>query len=350
MAQTKTEEVAQVIELPRKYEIAELDPPRIPYHQDITDRFGIDRGGWRVLCEAVFPSAKSFDAIVMALSYCGARKLDVFKRPVHIVPMWSSAAGKMVETVWPSISELRTTAFRTGQYAGMEAPEFGPMIERTFAGKATRGLSKGKERAVTLKFPEWCRITIIRSLAGKERRFVGPKVYWTEAYAKWADTDVPNDMWTSRTVGQHEKCAEAAALRRAFPEELGNDPTAEEMEGQRIIDPAMAARDVTPTQDAAPPPPAPPTDEASPAVEVEHPMAGWLRDLEGAFGGCEELSGLVEQQEKIMNPNRGKVPEAMWEQAEILLANHFKRIAGPDEPEEPAAEQTDEAPPEPRLL
>ena len=48
----------------------------------------------------------------------------------------------MIETVWPGISELRTTAFRTGQYAGMPAPDFGPTIEHTFKGRAGRGKSK----------------------------------------------------------------------------------------------------------------------------------------------------------------------------------------------------------------
>jgi phage recombination protein Bet len=218
-----------------------LKPPRLPYHEAVQLRFGIDRAGWKALVEAIYPNAETADAIVMALSYCRARNLDPFKRPVHIVPMWSSAAGRMIETVWPGIAELRTTAFRTGQYAGTSGPKFGPSREMTFAGTATRGRNKGQERSVTLKFPEWCRLTITRDLNGKERTFVGPKVHWLEAYAKWADTDVPNEMWSTRPVGQLEKCAEAAALRRAFPEEIGNDLTAEEMAGQRITDGAPLA-------------------------------------------------------------------------------------------------------------
>ena len=173
-----------------KGQLVALKPPRLPYHAAVQERFGIDRAGWKALVEAIYPNAETADAIVMALSYCRARALDPFKRPVHIVPMWSSAAGKMIETVWPGISELRTTAFRTGQYAGLSEPEFGPPIERTFQGRAGRGKSKGQERSITLQFPEWCRVTITRELNGKERRFVGPKVYWSEAYARWADTDV----------------------------------------------------------------------------------------------------------------------------------------------------------------
>jgi phage recombination protein Bet len=167
--------------------------------------------------------------------------------------MWSSVAGKMIETVWPGISELRTTAFRAGQYAGMSEPDFGPMIERTFKGTAGRGKAKGEERSVTLKFPEWCRVTITRELNGTKRRFVGPKVFWLEAYAKLAYTDVPNDMWANRPVGQLEKCAEAGALRRAFPEEIGDALTAEEMEGQRAFEGAAHAPETRKPESVTPP-------------------------------------------------------------------------------------------------
>ena len=97
-----------------KGQLVALKPPRLPYHEAVEERFGIDRAGWKALVEAIYPNAETAVAIVMALSYCRARNLDPFKRPVHIVPMWSSVAGKMIERVWPGISELRTTAFRTG--------------------------------------------------------------------------------------------------------------------------------------------------------------------------------------------------------------------------------------------
>src|SRR5258708_38102932 len=44
---------------------------------------------------------------------------------------------------------------------------------------------------------------------------------------------MPNAMWKKRAFGQLEKCAEAMALRRAFPE-LGAAATADEMEGKTI--------------------------------------------------------------------------------------------------------------------
>ena len=48
-------------------------------------------------------------------------------------------------------------------------------------------------------------------------------------------------MWLKRPFGQLAKCAEAQALRKAFPEIITQQPTAEEMEGKFIEE-----KDVTP--------------------------------------------------------------------------------------------------------
>jgi hypothetical protein len=93
---------------------------------------GIDVGTWKVLTESIFPSAKTPEGVLLAVRYCQARKLDIMRRPVHVVPMWSKALGREVETVWPGIAEVQTTAARTGQWAGMDAPRFGPDKTHTF--------------------------------------------------------------------------------------------------------------------------------------------------------------------------------------------------------------------------
>lgn len=236
-------------------ELAVFHAARLPFHPAVEDRFGIDKGQWKVLVEAIFPAAKTADAIVMALTYCKSRNLDPFKRPVHIVPVWDSARGGYVESVWPSISELRTTASRTGEYAGCDVAEFGPLETFKFKGRVKRG-NEWKDVEKEITFPTWCRITVHRIVKSAICKFVGPKVLWREAYATLGASDVPNDMWESRAEGQLEKCAEAAALRRAFPEEIGNELTAEEMSGRRINDlqPIEAiAFDGAASRDTAPP-------------------------------------------------------------------------------------------------
>lgn len=201
-----------------------IAPPRLPYHPAVEERFGVSLTEWRALVDAVFPLAKETSSVILALSYCRARKLDPFKKPVHIVPMWNSQLKRMVETVWPGIGELRTTAFRTGQYAGRDEAKYGET-------KTT------KLGSVEIDYPEWCQVTVYRLLGGQRLPFPGPRVYWMESYATAArDSAEPNAMWKRRPFGQLDKCAEAASLRAAFPEEIGNEYAAEEMEGQTLID------------------------------------------------------------------------------------------------------------------
>jgi len=231
--------------------VAKFDPPRLPWHDQIGERFGhlgVTKATWKVLCEAIWPAAKTANSIVMALSYCDSRRLDPFKKVVHIVPVYDSQRGGYVETVWPSISEMRTTAFRTGQYAGCDETKFGPDITKTFAGKVKRD-KQWVDIEKTVTFPEWAQVTVYRLIGGHRVPFVGPRAYWLETFARLGRADVPNEMWDRRARGQIEKCAEAGALRKAFPEELGNEYSAEEMEGQRFF---HEMRDVTPKPPAAP--------------------------------------------------------------------------------------------------
>ena len=74
-------------------------------------------------------------------------------------------------------------------------------------------------------------------------------------------------MWANRPVGQLEKCAEAGALRRAFPEEIGNELTAEEMAGQRTIDGAAQAPE-KPKPESVTPPSARGGAQAAPAARA----------------------------------------------------------------------------------
>lgn len=203
-----------------------LAGPRLPFHPLLEERFGVDRASWKALCEAIFPNATCVESIVLALSYCKARRLDPFKRVVHIVPIWSKELGRMMDTVWPGIGELRTTAFRTGEYAGRGATVLGPDITQ-------------KVGNVEMTFPEWAQVSVFRMVKGQRVEFSGPRVYWLETYATKSRTDdSPNEMWQYRPRGQIDKCAEAAALRAGFPEEVGSDFIPEEVQHDpaKIID------------------------------------------------------------------------------------------------------------------
>lgn len=191
-----------------------------------------------VLESSLYPGA-SHQSIKMVLGYCKATGLDPMRKPVHIVPMWDNKASRMRDVVMPGIGLYRTDAARTGEYAGITEPEFGPDTTETIGG-------------TTITFPLWCRVTVSRRMpSGDIVKFTASE-FWKENYAVKGGKEksiAPNSMWQKRPYGQIAKCAEAQALRKAFPE-VGSQPTADEMEGKTLD---MGAGEVT----SAPPPSVP---------------------------------------------------------------------------------------------
>lgn len=177
---------------------------------------GIDKAVWNALTTSIFPGAEP-QSVALAYDYCKARGLDVLKKPCHIVPMnvKDAKTGKYSwrDVIMPGIAEARITAFRTGEFAGLSEPEFGPMVEVQFGN-------------TTHQVPEWCQITAYRFLNGEKAGFPN-REYFEEAASTTKDGSL-NSMWTTRKRGQLAKCAEAGALRKAFPEELGGLSTVEE--------------------------------------------------------------------------------------------------------------------------
>lgn len=247
-AQTKTAAKQQQTQAPHEPEnkgALTLRDPRLEYPPDAYECFNVDKTMWLALVESIFPLARTTQAVFMALAWCKARRLDVMKKPCHVVPMWNSALNREVETVWPSIAEVRITAFRTGCYAGADETVFGPTVEVLYEDqerpKRNAEEQQGKKPALKsisqrLAHPEWAQITVYRQLgSGVVAKFVGPKTYFREWYSGRKGLKVPNERWCRAPWQMLEKCAEAAALRKAFPEELGDHFTAEEMEG-KVID------------------------------------------------------------------------------------------------------------------
>lgn len=189
----------------------------------------VSSSAWSALKNSIFPGAKD-ESIEMAVHYCIARKLDVFKKPCHIVPINTKDAktGKYEwrDVIMPGIYELRTTAFRTGEMAGIDEPIFGEE-------KKIHGINA----------PEWCKITVYRIIAGQRYAFTHTE-FFEEAAATKNNGEL-NSMWTKRPRGQLAKCAEAGALRKAFPDEMGGLMTSDEVSE---ID-APQEIDVTPKPD-----------------------------------------------------------------------------------------------------
>lgn len=182
-----------------------------------------------VLKNSLYVGAQD-ESVKMVLNYCKAAGLDPMQKPVHIVPMYCSTGKKgkdgkdikaMRDVVMPGIGLYRIQASRDGTYAGANEPEYGDEVSE-------------KIGDVEIRYPKWCKVTVKRLLKnGSIAEFTAIE-FWKENYAnKGRGSIEPNAMWTKRPYGQIAKCAEAQALRKAFPE-IGSQPTADEMEGKEI--------------------------------------------------------------------------------------------------------------------
>jgi phage recombination protein Bet len=175
-----------------------------------------------VLQSSLYPGA-ALDSIRMVIGYCRAAGLDPMQKPVHIVPMWDSKSSRMRDVIMPGVNLYRIQASRSGQFAGISEPEFGPDVTKTLGGQE-------------ITFPEWCRVTVRRQLSSGAVGEFTVREFWMENYAVKGGKEksiAPNAMWTKRPRGQIAKCAAAQALRSAFPE-IAAQYTAEELEGKEI--------------------------------------------------------------------------------------------------------------------
>lgn len=191
----------------------------------LADR-GVTNAQWLVLINSLYPGAAVVSGL-MVLDYCKARGLDPMKKPCHIVPMNMKVGGEWVmrDVVLPGIYEYRTTAMRTGRYLGHTEPLYGP--DDTFGGVVA---------------PQWCAMTFKRAAAGGVVIEFPVKVYFREVCNtkdEWVDGKktgkvVANDRWAKAPIQMLTKCAEAAGLREAFPDEFGGEATFEEMAGRDV--------------------------------------------------------------------------------------------------------------------
>lgn len=241
---------------------------------------GLDQSIWGALQNSVFPGAKE-ESILMAVDYCSSRHLDILLKPVHLVPMSVKTSkkdgnGKDIyeyrDVVMPGIGLYRIQADRSGTYAGADEPEFGPLVS----------LQLGDGKNVTdYQFPEWCKYTV-HKLMGDRLVTFSAKEYWMENYATASKyTSAPNAMWKKRPYAQLAKCAEAQALRKAWPD-IGQAPTAEEMEGKEFV---PSEKDVTPQQ---------PAIKYYPTAQFDDNFVKWSSAIQSGKKTAEQLIAMIE--------------------------------------------------------
>lgn len=273
-----------------------------------------------VLQSSLYPGANPA-SIKMVLGYCKASGLDPMQKPVHIVPMWDSKARQMRDVVMPGIGLYRTQAARTGEHVGTDEPVFGPMVEMELSG-------------VKIVAPEWCKVTVYRSVMGQKCAYTAIE-YWIENYATAGkESTAPNAMWKKRSRGQIAKCAEAQALRKGFPE-VGNQPTAEEMEGKTFndfeLDPATG--DITPLKPARQTPP----DYSQ--ADFDKNLPSWRKAVESGRTTPENLIVMVSTKGVLTE----QMKQAMRDLAKTADVTDVQPKPKPDPQAQPAVAGADDS-------
>ena len=168
----------------------------------------LDRGKIELL-KATIAQGATDDELKMFINVCTGMGLSPFLKQVHMVKRWNSKLGREVASIQVGIDGFRSIAENTGAYAGNDDPIMGEEIDAEGGFKA----------------PSKATVTVYKIVQGVKCDFVAT-ARWTEFYpgAKMGF------MWKKMPNVMLGKCAEAQALRKAFPKVLGGVYAPEEMD------------------------------------------------------------------------------------------------------------------------
>ena len=170
--------------------------------------------------------------------------LDPFAKQIYCIKRWDSKEQKEVMSIQTGIDGYRVVANRTGQYAGNDEPKYSE--------------KDGKPVAAT--------VTVYRLVDGHKCSF-SATARWSE-YVQIKKDGSPTSAWVRMPFLMLGKCAEALALRKAFPMELSGIYTHEEMQQADNVPLVVPDADPAPKTTEYKLKPTPPVNPAPPAPAV----------------------------------------------------------------------------------
>lgn len=250
------------------------------------------------------------------LHECQRRKLDPFTRQIYLIGRYDSRKGRKVYRSQTSIDGFRLIARRAADKSGID-----------YSYEDTIWFDEqGQRHEIWLSSepPAGAKVVVIRN---------GSRFDAVARFGAYVQTDRngnPSGQWRNMADVMVAKCAEALALRKAFPEDLGGIYTEEEMaqadNPQRVTATAEVIRegqDIPPDE----------TWHAHPAPEADAATEEWvaasLRVIPDI--GLEACGNLW--REAVAKGRAGEVPKPEAEKVLAALTARIEALKPPAEPE-----------------
>jgi phage recombination protein Bet len=206
------------------------------------------------------------DELELFVQICKRTGLDPFQRQIYAIKRWDPGLGKEVMQTQVSIDGLRTLANDSDSVAG----QYGPYWCGSDGAWRDVWLASGQPRAA--------KVTVLRALQkGGLAEFHGVALW--DSYAQKKKDGSLTRMWAQMGPEMLAKCAEALALRKAFPAQLSGLYTGDEMGQASNPDPEDKLNQPQLSAQIArgPAPILPPPQVTKPGSEIESGPLGAMR-------------------------------------------------------------------------